>query len=128
MSSKSLKMSKGKQKNKQQKDESIDGVDEASHKGDEDYVSKKHVYDVMKVQGSMFLNSFEFMLTSVNNRIDGVIKDLTELKYSHYLNLLPSSLTNLFLSNHQVHHYETRQASQYRPHFRITDIKRFSIF
>ena len=71
MSSKSLKMSKGKQKNKQQKDESIDGVDEASHKGDEDYVSKKHVYDVMKVQGSMFLNSFEFMLTSVNNRIDG---------------------------------------------------------
>ena len=88
MSSKSLKMNKGKEKNEQQKDESIDGVDEASHKGGDDYVTKKYVYDVMKVQGSMFLNSFESMLTSVNNRIHGVIKDLTELNSSIRITLI----------------------------------------
>ena len=75
-------MSKRKEKNEQQKDESTDGADEAYHKGDDDYVTKKYVYEMMKVQGSMFLNSFESILTSVNNRIDGVIKDLTELKLS----------------------------------------------
>ena len=37
MSSKSLKMSK-------RKDESIDGVNEAYHEGDDDYVTKKDVY------------------------------------------------------------------------------------
>ena len=30
----------------------------------------------------MFRNLFESMLTSINNRIDGVIKDLVELKSS----------------------------------------------
>lgn len=30
----------------------------------------------------MFRNLFESMLTSINNRIDGVIKDLAELKSS----------------------------------------------
>ena len=73
-------MSKRKEKNIQQKDESIDGVDEAYHKGDNDYVTKKYVYYMMKVQKSMFRNLFQSVLTSVNNRIDGVIKDLTELK------------------------------------------------
>ena len=45
------------------------------------YVTKKYVYDIMKVQESMFRNLFESMLTST-----------------------------------QVHHHETRLASQYRPH------------
>ena len=36
----------------------------------------------MKVQGLMFCNLIVSMLTSVNNRIDGVIKDLTALKSS----------------------------------------------
>ena len=69
-------------KNEQQKDESIDGVSEAYHESDDDYFTKKYVYHMMKVQESMSLNLFESMLTSVNNRIDGVIKDLTELKSS----------------------------------------------
>lgn len=37
---------------------------------------------MMKVQESMSRNVFESMLISVNNRSDGVIKDLTELKLS----------------------------------------------
>ena len=31
--------------------------------------------------------------------------------------LLPSSFCDLFLSSNHVHQYETRPASQYRPHF-----------
>ena len=88
MSSKSLKMSKRKEKNEQQKDESIDGVSEAYHEGDDDYVTKKDVYEVMKVQESMSRNLFESMLTSVNNRSDGVIKDLTELKSSIHITII----------------------------------------
>ena len=42
-------------------------------------------------------------------------------------NLLPSSFRNLFLSSNHVHHYQTRLASQYRPHFCGTNIKHFSI-
>jgi len=53
------------------------------HDGDEDYVTKKYVYEMMKVQEPMFHNLFESMLTSrINNTIDGVIKDLAELKSS----------------------------------------------
>ena len=37
--------------------------------------------------------------------------------YSYHHNLLPSSFRDLFLSSNQVHQYETRLASQYRPHF-----------
>ena len=84
ISSKSQKKSKSK-KNEQQKDEPIDGTneqDEVYHEGDEDYVTKKYVYDMMKVQEPMFHNLFESMLTSINNTIDGVIKDLAELKSS----------------------------------------------
>ena len=33
----------------------------------------------------------------------------------------------LFLSSNQVHQYETRLASQYRPHFCRTNIKQFNI-
>ena len=77
MSSKSLKMSKRKEKNEQQKDESIDGVSEAYHEGDDDYVTKKDVYEVMKVQP-----------TSVNNRSDGVIQDVTKLKSSIHITII----------------------------------------
>ena len=37
--------------------------------------------------------------------------------YSYHHNLLPSSFHYLFLSSNQVHHFETRLACQYRPHF-----------
>ena len=47
--------------------------------------------------------------------------------YSYHQNLLPSCFRNLFLSSNQVHHYETQLASLYRPHFRGTNIKQFSI-
>ena len=47
--------------------------------------------------------------------------------YSYHHNFLPSSFRNLFLSSNQVHHYETRLASQYSPHFCRTNIKQFSI-
>ena len=47
--------------------------------------------------------------------------------YSYHHNLLPSSFGNLFLSSNQVHHYETRLASQYKPHFCKTNFKKFSI-
>ena len=47
--------------------------------------------------------------------------------YSYHHNLLPNSFHDLFLSSNQVHQYETRLASQYRPHFCRTNIKQFSI-
>ena len=48
--------------------------------------------------------------------------------YSYHHCLLPRSFGDLFLlSNNQVHQYETRLASQYRPHFCRTNIKQFSI-
>ena len=47
--------------------------------------------------------------------------------YSYHHYLLPNSFRDLFLSNNQVHQYETRLASHYRPHFCRTNIKQFSI-
>ena len=47
--------------------------------------------------------------------------------YSYHHNLLPNIFHDLFLSSNQVHQYETRLASQYRPHFCRTNIKQFSI-
>ena len=47
--------------------------------------------------------------------------------YSYHHNLLPNSFHDLFLSSNQVHQYETRLASQYRPHFCKTNINQFSI-
>ena len=41
--------------------------------------------------------------------------------------LLPVRFRDLFLSSNQVYQYETRLASQYRPHFCRTNIKQFSI-
>ena len=47
--------------------------------------------------------------------------------YSYHHNLLPSNFHDLFLRSNQVHQYETRLASQYRPHFCRTNINQFSI-
>ena len=58
-----------------------DGVDELEQ-GDGDYVTKAYVYEMMKMQESLFRNLFDSLLTNVNSRIDGVNKDLTELKSS----------------------------------------------
>ena len=62
------------------------------------------------------------------------LKSLTYLALIRFLSLLlchhnhlPNSFRDLFLSNNQVHQYETRLASQYRPHFCRTNITQFSI-
>ena len=47
--------------------------------------------------------------------------------YSYHHNLLPSTFRDLFLGSNQVLQYETRLASQCRPHFCRTNIKQFSI-
>ena len=57
-----------------------DGVDE--QEGDGDYVTKEYVYEMMKMQESLFRNLFDSLLTNVYSRVDGVIKDLAELKSS----------------------------------------------
>ena len=51
---------------------------------------------------------------------------VANIMYSYHHNLLPNSFHDLFLSSNQVHQYETRLASQYRPHFCRTNIKQFS--
>ena len=83
-------MSKPSRKNRSKKtdeshEESLtikDGVDELEQEGDGDYVTKAYVYEMMKMQESLFRNLFDSLLTNVNSRIDGVIKDLAELKSS----------------------------------------------
>ena len=55
------------------------------------------------------------------------VLDIFTFMYSYHHNLFPSSFCDLFLSSNQVHQYETRLASQYRPHFCRTNIKQFSI-
>ena len=83
-------MSKPSRKNRSKKahevhEESLtikDGVDELEQEGDDDYVTKEYVYEMMKMQESLFRNLFDSLLTNVNSRIDGVIKDPAELKSS----------------------------------------------
>ena len=41
---------------------------------------------MMKMQESLFRNLFDSLLTNVNSRIDGVTKDLAELKSSLQFN------------------------------------------
>ena len=53
-----------------------DGVDELEQEGDGDYVTKEYVCKMTKMQESLFRNLFDSLLTNVNGRIDGVIKDL----------------------------------------------------
>ena len=83
-------MSKPSRKNRSKKTDQLheeslsikDGVDELEQEGDGDYVTKAYVYEMMKMQESLFRNLFDSLLTNVNSRIDGVIKDLAELKSS----------------------------------------------
>ena len=83
-------MSKPSRKNRSKKTDQVheeslsikDGVDELEQEGDGDYVTKAYVYEMMKMQESLFRNLFDSLLTNVNSRIDGVIKDLAELKSS----------------------------------------------
>ena len=55
------------------------------------------------------------------------INSFSAATFMYTNNLLPGSFHDLFLSSNQVHQYETRLASQYRPHFCRTNIKQFSI-
>lgn len=50
--------------------------------GDGDYVTKEYVYEMMKIQESLFRHLFDSLFTNVNSRIDGVVKDLAELNSS----------------------------------------------
>ena len=59
-----------------------DGVDELEQEGDGDYVTKEYVYEMMKIQESLFRHLFDSLFTNVNSRIDGVAKDLAELNSS----------------------------------------------
>ena len=83
-------MSKPSRKNRSKKTDQVyeesltikDGVEELEQEGDGDYVTKQYVCEMMKMQESLFRNLFDSLLTNVNSRIDGVIKDLAELKSS----------------------------------------------
>ena len=83
-------MSKLSRKNRSKKTEQVheqsltikDGIDEVEREGDGDYVTKEYVYEMMKMEESLFCIVFDSLLTNVNSRIDGVIKDLAELKSS----------------------------------------------
>lgn len=57
-----------------------DGSDEIDQDDTDDFVTMEYFFEMQKVQESLFRNIFDSMLANVNNRIDGVIKDLTELK------------------------------------------------
>ena len=60
-----------------------DGGDEIDQEDTDDFVTTKYVFEMLKVQESFFRNLFDpQLLANVNIRIDGVIKDLTELKSS----------------------------------------------
>lgn len=51
--------------------------------GTDDFVTKKYVFEMLKVQESLFRNLFDSLLANVNSRIDDLIKDLTGLKSSY---------------------------------------------
>ena len=47
--------------------------------------------------------------------------------YSYHNNLLPYTFNTTFVTNRQVHTYNTRNANNYRPYFCRTNIKQFTI-
>ena len=79
-------MSKPSRKNRSKKtdqrhEESLsikDGVDELEQEGDGDYVTKAYVYEMMKMQESLFRNLFDSLLTNVNSRIEGIPEEPDE--------------------------------------------------
>ena len=60
-------MSKPSRKNRSKKTDQVheeslaikDGVDELEQEGDGDYVTKEYVYEILKIQESLFGNSFD---------------------------------------------------------------------
>ena len=52
---------------------------------------------------------------------------VAKFMFSYHHRLLPSPFLNLFLSNSQIHNYDTRASAQLRPHACRTNIKRFTI-
>ena len=48
--------------------------------------------------------------------------------YSYHNNLLPHTFNTTFVTNRQVHTYNTRNANNYLPYFCRTNIKQFTIF
>jgi hypothetical protein len=47
--------------------------------------------------------------------------------FSYHNQLLPSSFLNLFITNNEIHDYNTRNASSYRAHACRTNVKQFII-
>ena len=47
--------------------------------------------------------------------------------YSYHNNFLPHTLNTIFVTNRQVHTYNTRNTNNYRPYFCRTNIKQFTI-
>ena len=47
--------------------------------------------------------------------------------FLYHHNLLPSSFANLFMTNSQIHHYNTRTSHNYKSHFCHTNIKKFTV-
>ena len=79
-------MSKPSRKNRSKKTDQLheeylsikDGVDELEQEGDGDYVTKAYVYEMMKMQESLFRNLFDSLLTNVNSRIEGIPEEPDE--------------------------------------------------
>ena len=53
--------------------------------------------------------------------------DTAKCMFRYHNNLLPPLFRNLFMTNSQVHRYDTRTASNYRVHSCRTNIKKFTI-
>ena len=53
--------------------------------------------------------------------------DTAKFMFRYHNNLLPPLFRNLFMTNSQVHRYDTRTASNYRVHSCRTNIKKFTI-
>ena len=50
--------------------------------GDEEYVTKTYVSEMLKVQESMFRSLFDSMLIKANKKVDDLVRTVTELKSS----------------------------------------------
>ena len=53
--------------------------------------------------------------------------DIAKFMFRYHNNLLPPLYLNLFMTNSQVHTYDTRTAGNYRMHSCRTNIKKFTI-
>ena len=53
--------------------------------------------------------------------------DITKFMFRYHNNLLPPIFLNLFMTNRQVHRYDTRTAGNYRMHSCRTNIKKITI-